>query len=155
MGWKSPLSRVQSTAIRIMPIAQRIIGENFPLQFAWHLPDGDYLRSVFDAEVVDLVPQADKYIVILCRLMAGRQEDADGQLRPTAEYSKEYWDLVRGLVGRKITVAYEAGDGRALHMRLETLTGEHNFFTRYEDAEVIVQGVLAAARRQAEDEGDN
>ena len=65
MGWKSPLSRVQSTAIRIMPIAQRIIGENFPLQFAWHLPDGDYLRSVFDAEVVDLVPQADKYIVIL------------------------------------------------------------------------------------------
>ncbi len=138
-----------------MPIAQHSIGEAFPLQFAWRLPQGDYLRVVFDAEVVDFVPQADKYIVILRRLMAGRQEDADGILRPTAVYSKEYWELVRGLIGRKITVAYEASDGRALHMRLETLTGEHNYFTRYEDAEVMAQGLMAAARKKAQDEDNS
>lgn len=135
-----------------MPIAQHSVGETFPLQFAWRLPQGDYLRVVFDAEVVDLVPQADKYIVILRRFMAGRQEDADGNLRPTAEYSSDYWTLVRGLIERKITVAYEASDGRALHMRLETLTGEHNYFSRYEDAEVMAQGLMAAARKKAQDE---
>ncbi len=154
-GINSTLNPVLGTAIKIMPDAQHNIGENFPLQFAWQLPDGDYLRTVFDAEVVDLVPQADKYIVVLRRLLAGRQEDADGTLRPMAVYSKEYWNLVRGLVGRKITVAYEASDGRALHMRLATLTGEHNYFTRYEDAEVMAQGLMAAARKKAQDEGDN
>jgi hypothetical protein len=60
--------------------------------------------------------------------------------------------MVGDLVGRKITIAYEADDGRALHMRLTTLTGEHNFFTRYEDAEVIAKGILAAARRREQEE---
>lgn len=141
--------------INFMSNTQHNIGETFPLQFAWHLPDGDYVRAVFDAEVVDLVPQADKYVAILRRFVAGRQENADGELRLTAEFSQEYWGLVRGLVGRKITVAYEAGDGRALHMRLATLTGEHNYFTRYEDAAVMAQGLLAAARRKAQEEGNN
>ena len=60
--------------------------------------------------------------------------------------------MVEGLVGRKITIAYEADDSRALHMRLATLTGEHNFFSRYEDAEVMAQGLMAAARRRAQEE---
>ncbi len=111
------------------------IGETFPAQFAWRLPDGDYLRAVFAAEVLDLVPPADKYVVHLSKLIAGRQEDAEGNLRPTEAFSKEYWALVGRLVGRKITVAYEIDNGRALYMRLETLTGEHNFFFRYSMAE--------------------
>lgn len=131
-----------------MMTAQFKIGESFPLQFAWHLPQGDYIRAVFQAEVLDLVPEADKYIVLLRSLEAGRQEDENGRLRPTEQYSTEYWALVGGLVGRKITVAYEADDSRALHLRLATLTGEHNFFTRYEDAEVIARGILAAERRK-------
>lgn len=135
-----------------MPAAHYKVGESFPLQFAWKLPHGDYLRAVFLAEVLDLVPDADKYIARLTRLEAGRQEDGQGELRPREAYSKEYWSMVAALVGRKITVAYEADDGHALYMRLATLTGEHNYFTRYEDAEVVAQGLKAAAERRRRDE---
>ena len=137
-----------------MPTAHYKIGDNFPLQFAWRLPEGDYLRAVFRAKVLDLVPEADKYVVHLSELIAGRQEDGEGTIRPTEAYAREYWELVGGLVGRKITVAYEADDGHALYMRLATLTGEHNYFTRYEDAEVIARGLLAAEekRRREQDE---
>lgn len=135
-----------------MPFANYKIGESFPLQFAWRLPQGDYLRAVFLAEVVDLVPEADKYIARLIKLEAGRQEDEQGGLRPTEQFSKEYWLMVADLVGRKITVAYEADDGRALYLRLATLTGEHNYFTRYEDAEVVARGLMAAAERRRREE---
>jgi hypothetical protein len=135
-----------------MPSAHYIVGEDFPLQFAWHLPEGDYIRAVFRAHILDTVPEADKYIVRLLELEAGRQEDEDGQLRPREQFSREYWSMVGDLVGRKITIAYEADDGRALYMRLATLTGEHNFFTRYEDAEVIAKGILAAAKRRKQEE---
>ncbi|MFN2142989.1 MAG: hypothetical protein ACK2U5_21065 [Candidatus Promineifilaceae bacterium] len=135
-----------------MPSAHYIVGEDFPLQFAWRLPEGDYIRAVFRAHILDTVPEADKYIVRLLELQAGRQEDEDGQLRPREQFSREYWSMVGDLVGRKITIAYEADDGRALHMRLATLTGEHNFFSRYEDAEVIAQGIMAAARRRKQEE---
>jgi hypothetical protein len=60
--------------------------------------------------------------------------------------------MVGDLVGCKITIAYEADDGRTIHLRLATLTGEHNFFTRYDDAEVIAQGLLAAQHRAEEEE---
>jgi hypothetical protein len=135
-----------------MPVAHYKIGESFPLQFAWRLPEGDYIRAVFLAEVLDHVPEADKYIVRLKKLEAGRQEDEEGELKPTDQFSKEYWALVGDLVGRKITIAYEADDGHALYLRLATLTGEHNFFTRYEDAEVIARGLLAAAERRWREE---
>ena len=135
-----------------MPSAHFIVGENFPLQFAWRLPEGDYIRAVFRAHILDTVPEADKYIVRLLELQAGRQEDEDGQLRPREQFSREYWSMVGDLVGTKITIAYEADDGRALHMRLATLTGEHNFFSRYEDAEVIAKGIMAAARRRKQEE---
>lgn len=138
-----------------MPTAHYDIGDTFPLQFAWRLPEGDYLRAVFQAEILDLVPEADKYVARLSKLEAGRQEDEDGAPRPSEQFSREYWSLVGDLVGRKITVAYEADDGRALYLRLATLTGEHNFFTRYEDAEVIAKGLLAAARRREREEGNS
>lgn len=118
-----------------MPKANYEIGELFAVQFAWRLPDQDYIRAVFEAEVLDLVEPAEKYVVRLRRLIAGRQEDENGRLRDTASFSRDYWALVGNLVGRKITVAYEVDDGRALHMRLETLTGEHNYFYRYSMAE--------------------
>ena len=136
-----------------MPAANYKIGESFPIQFAWHLPQGDYLRAVFRAEVLDLVPEADKYLARLIKLEAGRQEDEQGELRFTEQFSKEYWAMVADLVGRKITVAYEVDDGRALYMRLATLTGEHNYFTRYEDAEVIAKGLIAATERRRKEEG--
>lgn len=116
-----------------MPEANKRIGEFFAVQFAWKLPNGDYIRAVFRAEVLDLVPEADKYIVRLHELVAGRQEDGGGVLRPQATFSKDYWELVGRLVGRRITVAYEADDSHAIYMRLATLTGEHDFFYRYPD----------------------
>ena len=116
-----------------MPEAHYKIGETFPAQFAWQLPNGDYLRAVFDAEVLGIVDSADKYVVRLLALVAGRQEDEEGTLKPTAEFSKEYWGLVGKLVGRRLTIAFEADDGHAIHFRLATLTGEHNYFYRFPD----------------------
>jgi hypothetical protein len=130
-----------------MPEAHYAIGQTFPVQFAWRLPGSEYLRAVFLAEVLDQVPAADKYIVRLNRLLAGREETADGNPKPETALSQEYWRLVGKLIGRKITIAYEADDGRALYLRLETLTGEHNFFTRYENAEVIARGLETRLKR--------
>jgi hypothetical protein len=107
------------------------VGESFPIQFAWRLPDNGYLRAVFQAEVLGLVEPADKYLVRLDRLLAGREETSEGANKSKEEWSADYWRLVRNLVGRKITLAYEAADGRALYMRLQTLTGEHDFFSRF------------------------
>lgn len=102
------------------------------MQFAWRLPNEDYLRAVFDAEVLEHVPQADKYLLRLHKLVAGRQETAVGELRATEEFTPEFWSLVGNLQGNRITVAYEVDDGRAVHLRLATLTGEHDYFTRWE-----------------------
>lgn len=108
-------------------------GDSFPAQFVWRLPDGDYIRAVFTVEVLAIVSAADKYIVRLKELVAGRQESAGGEVRPVADLTREYWTLVGRLQGRRITIAFEAADGRPLHLRLETLTGEHNFFFRFDD----------------------
>ncbi|MFO7662093.1 MAG: hypothetical protein R6X18_05810 [Chloroflexota bacterium] len=135
-----------------MPHAHYAIGQTFPVQFAWRLPGNEYLRAVFLAEVLDLVPAADKYVVRLNRLVAGREESVDGTPKPETALSRDYWKLVGRLIGRKITIAYEADDGRALYLRLETLTGEHNFFTRYENAEVIARGLEIRLKRSAGDE---
>jgi len=127
-----------------MPSANYRIGELFPVQFAWKLPEGDYIRAVFEAEVLDLVPAADKYIVRLNRLLAGREETEKGELKEAKSFSKEYWPLVGEIVGKTITLAYEADDSRALHLRLSTLTGEHSYFTRFENAEE-----MASKRRKS------
>ncbi len=130
-----------------MPEAHYQPGQSFALQFAWRLPEGEYLRAIFQADVLDLVPGADKYIIHLSQFLAGREDGATGAVKPLETLSGPYWDMVRGLVGRRITIAYEADDGHPLYLRLATLTGEHNFFTRYEDAEVIARGLEARWRR--------
>lgn len=114
-----------------MPEAKRKVGEWFPVQFVWKLPDGDYIRAVFRAEILDLIPAADKYLVRLEALLAGRQETQDGEMRPKEEMTIPYWVLVRQIIGNQVTLAFEVEDGRPLHMRLTTLIGEHDFFTRY------------------------
>ena len=115
-----------------MPTAHYEKGESFSVQFVWKLPDGDYVRAVFTAVVQDIVPAADKYIVRLQELIAGRQESATGEMRPVEALTREYWQLVGRLQGRRVTVAFESDTGQSLHMRLETLTGEHNFFFRFD-----------------------
>lgn len=114
-----------------MPEAKRTVGDWFPVQFVWQLPDGDYIRAVFRAQILDIVPAADKYLVQLEELLAGRQESKDGEMRSKEEMTIPYWVLVREIIGNKVTLAYEVENGRPLHMRLTTLIGKHDFFTRY------------------------
>jgi hypothetical protein len=109
------------------------IGESFRVQFVWQIPDGDYLRAVFSAEILNRDHRSDKYLLRLTEFLAGRQETAAGEMRPVEEVSRDYWALVDQLVDRKVVLAYESADGRPLHLRLKTLTGEHNFFYRFED----------------------
>ncbi len=108
------------------------IGDTFPLQFVWHVPEGDYIRAVFDARVIYIDRHLEKYLVRLDRLLAGRQESERGELRPSEALSPGYWQLVGRLPGKKVSVAWEVDDGRALHMKYETLTWEHPFFTRFD-----------------------
>ena len=116
-----------------MSTAPYRIGDSFSIQFVWHLPNGDYVRAVFTADVLAIDKVAEKYTIFLRELIAGRQESAAGQMRPTAALTREYWELVGRLQGRRIIIAFEGADGRPLHLRLETLTGEHNFFFRFEE----------------------
>lgn len=138
-----------------MPAAHYQPGESFAVQFAWRLPEGEYLRAIFQADVLDLVPGADKYVIRLSQFLAGREDDVDGQVKPLEALEGEYWELVRGLAGRRITIAYEADDSRPIYLRLATLTGEHNFFSRYEDAAVIARGIEARMRKSNQGNTDN
>lgn len=103
----------------------------FLVQFVWRLPNGDIIRSLFRAEVLAVIDAAEKYMVRLRELVAGSQESSTGEGRDREQFAKPYWALVVRLVGRRVTVAWEVADGRALTMRLATLTGEHDFFRRY------------------------
>lgn len=108
-------------------------GDSFSLQFVWQLPEGDYIRAIFTADVLAIDTAADKYTVRLRELTAGRQETATGQARPQTELTQTYWRLVGRLQGRRLIIAFEAADGRPLHLRLATLTGDHNFFFRFNE----------------------
>lgn len=109
-------------------------GDLFEVHFVWQLPEGgDYLRAIFQAEVLAIIDPAQRYLVRLKTLLAGRQESPDGVMRPRTGLTHAYWERVVALVGRKITLAWEAADGRPLHLRLATLTGEHDFFRRFPD----------------------
>jgi hypothetical protein len=113
-----------------MPEAQHRIGDSFRVHFAWKIPGGDFVRALFDAEVLGVDELSAKYVLRLTRFVAGRQETSEGETRPSEELDRNYWWLVGQLEGRKVALAFEAEDGRPLWLRLETLTGEHNFFRR-------------------------
>jgi hypothetical protein len=113
-----------------MPEANYTVGDEFRLHFVWRIPNEDYLRAIFEVEVLRRDDLSNKYVVLLSEFLAGRQESSDGDMRSSEQVSRDYWSLVAGLVGQRISIAYEADDGRPLWLRLETLTGEHNFFRR-------------------------
>ena len=106
------------------------IGKIIKIQFVWRIPDGDLLRAVFTAEIQKIDQLSEKFVVELKNWLAGRQESAEGKLRPTEEVSRDNWALVARLVGQRISLSFEASDGRPLLLRYETLTGEHNYFHR-------------------------
>ena len=113
----------------------KAIGETFPLQFVWQLPSMEYVRAVFEAEVLSHDFTAEKYVVRLNDLVAGRQETAVGKPMPADQMDEPTWARVRHLAGRRVQVAFESDNGRSLRMRYSTLIGEHNFFFRYDKDE--------------------
>lgn len=116
-----------------MPEATQSIGENVSVQFVWQLPDGDFLRAIYEAEILDLDERMQRYLLRLRKLAAGRQETPTGEMRSKEELSRDYWAEAVALAGRRLWLAYEATDGRPLRLRLETLTGEHRFFDRLDE----------------------
>lgn len=116
-----------------MPVANHDVGESFPIQFVWQLPDGDFVRAVFGASVLALDAQLDRYLLKLEDLEAGRQERSNGEARSKDEFSRPYWAMVGALIGKRVYLAYEVDDGRPIRLRLDTLTQEHSFFTRLDD----------------------
>ena len=118
-----------------MLIANYQPGDAFPVHFVWELPDGDYVRAIFEAEVEKLDFRLDRYLLRLRDLKAGRQETPSGEMRPKEELSLNYWAMVRDLIGKRVHLAFEADDGRPIKLRLDTLTQEHRFFTRLDHLE--------------------
>ncbi len=116
-----------------MPEATFRVGDTFELQFVWRSPEGDFLRALFEAEVKKVDSLSNKYVVLLRRFVAGRQESSTGETRAGDELYRQHWALVNQLTGRRVSLAYEADDGRPLWLRWETLTGEHNFFSRLDE----------------------
>lgn len=116
-----------------MPEANCQPGESFHIQFVWELPDGDYVRAVFRAEVEKLDFSLDRYLLRLAELKAGRQETPAGEMRPKGALSARYWRMVGDLVGKRVYLAFEVDDGRPIKLRLDTLTQEHSFFTRLDN----------------------
>lgn len=91
------------------------------------------MRAVFIGEVTDHDETTDRYILRLIELKAARQERSNGTAVPPQFLSETYWPMVKGLIGRKAALAFEAIDGRPIRLRLATLTLDHSFFTRYEE----------------------
>lgn len=121
-----------------MPTPTKNINETIKLQFVWKLPDRSYLRTVFDARITGLDPVQERYIVHLQALVASKEEDENGQLKPLDRWSLSYWDLVQNLVNKFAAVAYEAADSRPLLLRLSTLTLEHRFFTKFGNEQPVI-----------------
>jgi len=108
-------------------------GESFPLHFVWQIPDGDYVRAVFRAEVLAHDLSLDRYLLRLAELLSGRQETPQGEMRPKEVLALPYWKMVTALIGKRVYLAFEVDDGRPILLRLDTLTQEHRFFTRLDD----------------------
>ncbi|MEM7115320.1 MAG: hypothetical protein AAF614_22960 [Chloroflexota bacterium] len=102
------------------------------MQFVWKLPEGGFIRTRFEAEVLSLDHHAQKYFVRLRKFMGGFEEDSTGKQLPRERISLPYWQRVAQIEGKRVELAYEAADERPLMMRLTTLTGEHNFFYRHD-----------------------
>jgi hypothetical protein len=134
-----------------MTEANYSVGQSFRVQFVWRLPDQDYLRAVFNAKVLRLDEISDKYVLELGELVAGRQESPAGEMRSRSELAGEYWARVLRLPGRKIALAFEADDGRPLWLRLETLTGEHNFFNRLNEVPQALLDIFERRRSEGSD----
>ncbi|MDT8305891.1 MAG: hypothetical protein RRC07_08150 [Anaerolineae bacterium] len=111
-----------------MPTANYSPGELFPLHFVWQLPSGDFLRAVFQAEVIAHDLDLDRYLLRLAELLAGRQETPQGEMRPKEEMDLPFWKMVTELIGKRVYLAFEVDDGRPIRLRLDTLTQEHRFF---------------------------
>lgn len=149
---------------RMTPEQQYDVGDTFNAHLVWRLPNDDYVRAIFAAEVLDVIDGAMKYLVRLDRFVAGRQESAGGEIRPKEALDHAYWQHVVDLVGHRCTLAWEVADGAPVYLRVATLTGEHDFFHRYDqspgDLDLDRYGhVVDRIRRQfaltdAEEEGE-
>jgi len=116
-----------------MPVANRSIEESFRIHFVWKIPNEHFVHGLFEAKVLGIDNEADRYLISLPSLLAKKEEDSSGIALPEEQHTADYWDMVYRLIGRKAHVAFEADDGRPLYLRLPTLTLEHKFFTRYSD----------------------
>ncbi len=135
-----------------MSSTHKKVGDNFRVQFVWRIPTGDFLRALFEVEILARDTLSEKYVVLLKDFTAARQESEEGEMRSVDEVNREYWGLVSSLGGKRISLAYEADDGRPLWLRLETLTGEHNFFSRLNELPPAFSDNELGGERQDETE---
>ncbi|MEI2611862.1 MAG: hypothetical protein V9G20_24765 [Candidatus Promineifilaceae bacterium] len=106
------------------------LDDTFPIQFAWQMGNGDFLRAVFTARVLEMDWEMLRYRIALEAFTAGRQETPTGDVCESDQYAREDWARVAQLVGRQIKIAFEVDDGRTIRLKRETLTGENRFFFR-------------------------
>ena len=108
-------------------------GEAFMVQFVWKLPAEGFVRARFEAEVLSIDDKALRYFVWLRKFAGGWEESPMGEPLPREQASWAYWQRVEQIEGSRVNLAFAAADGRPLRLRLETLTGEHPFFSKYRE----------------------
>lgn len=107
------------------------IGDSYQVQLVWKLPDFDFMRAVYQVTVCEIDRFEERYLVKIDGLAGGVQEAPDGSPRPPEEMTKQLWRHVVDFVGNYIRLPYESTDGRPLHLKFATLSGQHSFFTRH------------------------
>ena len=107
------------------------IGDSYKIHYVWRLPNDDYIRALFKVTVVEVDLFEERYLARIDALEGAVQEAPDGSRRPAEEMDKVLWRNVLSFVGNLIRVPYESADGRPLHIKYPTLTGEHDYFTKH------------------------
>jgi hypothetical protein len=98
-------------------------GDVIPVDVAWTLPDGHRLRVTFAAQVEALERGKNRLCVQLLAVQA-----ASGT-QPESDVEPHYLERVMGLIGKRAQVPLDTLGGIVLPLRLETLTGEHPYFS--------------------------
>ena len=109
------------------------VGDQYRVQFVWKLPNYDFMRVFFEVSILEIDLFEERFVVRLESMVGGRQEAPDGSMRSEDEMAKPLWGRVVGFIGRKVRLPFESAEGHPLHLKYPTLTGEHNFFTRFEN----------------------
>lgn len=99
-------------------------GARFDVTFSWRLEANARIWAEFVVEVIEL---NEAMMRLNARLIESKSIRAN---LPPDKVDPAIVQQIERLTGSIVKVPYEAAAGMTLHLRYETLTGEHGYFAR-------------------------